>query len=1252
MTTLGKTTTGTTTNTSSGNKAVVSPATASGSGTLTAGHFRVSISAGTADVNLVVYADSGGSPGALLAVSDTLTISNTALAWNDFTFSGANQISISNGVTYHVGGSWADPGATSFTYERDNTASQRFEQTSHNPDPFGTPSLNSGGPVAAYVEFSAGASATPGAATGTGSAGAPTADVAYVAPGSAFDLTNWYLTLPTDDGSGGAATVTQPTLDTYADANFYLDASGRMVDTAPVNGFTTGGSSATRTELREQEGGVNASWDIATAQRVLTISGFYDSTSITGGTAPKQVQIIGQIHATGGTPPVYVTVDYDASPSRMRVFIDADGGVGDLCTGFAPSDQLALRIEVTGGNVNLYGCIGTETDLPSSPQFTYAAAHFVESTGCYLKAAGAYNKTDTGTGASGESVATITYLQLLQNTVAANAGVATGTGAALAPTADSSNRSASAGVASGTGSALVAAAGTETNIGTSILRNVTSGVRLALEVAWGADLTDLDGSGWTWTDITADVQLSQGYGIDLQVGAQDEASQTQPSQLTAVLDNSEGSYSLGPQSPNYPNVVRNVPVRLRISTDSGATWTVQYQGNAVGFTPNWDTSGQWATVTLTASGWLRQLNQGTLPVTSCMRRYMTSGADTTLSSYWPFEEPETSTVNLAEFSDMADPTWIWRWCLNNSVVYTGNSSKTVFNAQDSSFASSAANPRIPAQENSGTNNANFSWVEIGQDPATKVAAPSTIRQVSGSYVGGISAGAGDVLFAFEQNFYLDLIGTGGANTVMVVYQMDASGTASPNNGALTFQVWEDVRSAVYIMPPTTSGFKNLAGIPFRWRLTWSVSGGNTAWTIGILKLGDTTETTFTHTTTGFAFAPEDYGWQQVGAYIDVVNNGYTGGGGFGHIAYHDASSSLTAYADSFNAFTGESVTDRMTRLANDETIPLTVLTDSATETSTNTADTLGPQYVDSLSNLLRECETTGIGRLYDGLNIGLTYVTRLLRESQQPLLTLDVSSGVVVMPFAPVHDDQNIVNQMTVTRRNGSSVTATDDTSVAAIGIHANSATVNPETDTGLDAAAEWFVHVGTPPTGVYRYPSWAFALEKDPSLIADWLACFPSCRVDVTNIDAARSQHPSGTIRNVLEGWHERISQHRWVVEANTSSYEPWRVITLAAATGSTSDTVGRYEPDSDTASTVATSASAGATSLSVAFTGTRWVTTADTGGSDNFPLTVEINGWPVTVSNITGTTSPQTFTVSALTHPVNAGDAITIYQNAVLGM
>jgi hypothetical protein len=761
--------------------------------------------------------------------------------------------------------------------------------------------------------------------------------------------------------------------------------------------------------------------------------------------------------------------------------------------------------------------------------------------------------------------------------------------------------------------------------GTSILSNVTSGVRLALEVAWGADLTDLTGAGWTWTDITADVQLSQGWGISLQLGATDEATQTQASTLTAVLDNTAGGYSLGPQSANYPNVVRNVPVRLRVSTNFGSAWTVHYQGNAVGFTPNWDTSGQWATVTLTASGWLRQLNQGTPFPQSSM--YLGTIADSTVQAYWPLEEGQNSTVAGAAIGG-ADG--VFRAYHPGSNTWTNGANPGSF-ASYSNVASSApmltmgsgGGLILTAASTIGTTATCTSMI-IG-NPTSQSGANGCLFSVYTP--NGAAIKRWDVFYGCDTSSGADFAGA------LSLYGVSTASAGIPYGAT--------------VVAVANITFDLIQNTDYEIGLSLSQSGATTTYNLRVYQLGSSPSTSHYSSTVG---------GNSNGAQVNQVIIGTFAAGNvpFGHVIIRNAIPTNGSDDAWINAHAAEAGTTRLTRLADASNIPITINTDSATETSTNPVDTVGFQFYDSLSNLLREVETTCLGALYDGLGIGLTYVTRLLRESQQPLLTLDASSGVLVMPFAPVYDDQHVINQAAVSQRTGATVTYDDTASQAAIGVFSTSTTINQSQPTisDLDNYARWQVRGSVLTEGDYRYPSWTFDLTKDPSLIADWLACFPACRVDVTNIDTARSQHPAGTIRNVLQGWHETISQHRWVVQANTSSYEPWKIITLAAATGSTEDTVGRYEPDSDTASTVNTSAAVGATSLSVAFTGTRWVTTADTGGSDNFPLTVDINGYPVTVSNITGTTSPQTFTVSALTHAVTAGDPITIYQNAVLGM
>lgn len=151
--TFGKTFDGASSSASSADKTAVSSAAPSTDGVVTQGHARVWLSAtGSTTVNCVIYADSAGAPGALLATSDSVTLTATTEAQVDFTFSGANQINITASTTYWIGASWQDPGTPSVNLSRDSTASGRQESASYLPNPFGTPTALTG-PVDVFITY-------------------------------------------------------------------------------------------------------------------------------------------------------------------------------------------------------------------------------------------------------------------------------------------------------------------------------------------------------------------------------------------------------------------------------------------------------------------------------------------------------------------------------------------------------------------------------------------------------------------------------------------------------------------------------------------------------------------------------------------------------------------------------------------------------------------------------------------------------------------------------------------------------------------------------------------------------------------------------------------------------------------------------------------------------------------------------------------------------------------------------------------
>src|ERR1700693_1402759 len=77
-------------------------------------------------------------------------------------------------------------------------------------------------------------------------------------PGSNFNLNNWYIQFPPENGSltctGGSVDSASTTqlINGYTNAPyFYTGSDGAMVFWAPINGATTSGTTFPRSELRE-----------------------------------------------------------------------------------------------------------------------------------------------------------------------------------------------------------------------------------------------------------------------------------------------------------------------------------------------------------------------------------------------------------------------------------------------------------------------------------------------------------------------------------------------------------------------------------------------------------------------------------------------------------------------------------------------------------------------------------------------------------------------------------------------------------------------------------------------------------------------------------------------------------------------------------------------------------------------------------------------------------------------------------------
>lgn len=366
------------------------------------------------------------------------------------------------------------------------------------------------------------------------------------------------------------------------------------------------------------------------------------------------------------------------------------------------------------------------------------------------------------------------------------------------------------------------------------------------------------------------------------------------------------------------------------------------------------------------------------------------------------------------------------------------------------------------------------------------------------------------------------------------------------------------------------------------------------------------------------------------------------GSSFGHVALFTDASFNTATdtvknAAAMDGYSGESPVARLIRLCFEENIRIDVI-------GTSTA-TMGPQGADTLMNLLRECEAADLGILGDGRGPGLYYISRSARYNQIVGLSLTATVDHLMPPFEAEGDDLVVFNRFVVSRKGGSTGEFEDENGslgTRSIGTFESSASINVNTDTVLVDVAAWLVHVNT--VLGYRYPTVTLDMRKIPSKVLDWLRINPSSRLQVANVANWATQHPNETIDLLVEGWSESLSRFFWDVQTNCSPESPYEVGAL--------DSLLRIETGG---STIATEANASATSLSIASSGVVWVDKITFPADFNFDIEAG-TGERMTVTDIVGTSSPQTFTVTrsvngiAKTLPV--GTTIKLWRPTALAL
>lgn len=370
------------------------------------------------------------------------------------------------------------------------------------------------------------------------------------------------------------------------------------------------------------------------------------------------------------------------------------------------------------------------------------------------------------------------------------------------------------------------------------------------------------------------------------------------------------------------------------------------------------------------------------------------------------------------------------------------------------------------------------------------------------------------------------------------------------------------------------------------------SGGNVDYTVRWIIIGGTGYST-TSTIAGSAGRVSQIR-STFGAGLDGLK--------FGHLAVF-ASETDTPFNSADQGFAGETAGTRMQRLSAEEAIPLTVYgLVSATEQ-------MGAQRPDTVLNLIEDAADTDHGILYERREtIALQYRDRGSLYNQTPGLALDYAiSGHVAPPLEPVDDDQDVSNDVTVTRVGGSSARAVLDAGPLStqappngVGVYDESTTLNLYNDDQPAQHAGWRLYLGT--ADEPRYPVLNLDLAAAPSLIDAVVQLESGDRITIANPPAWL---PPGPIDLLMQGYSETLGHpNDWDLQLNCTPAGPWNV-------GHAEDDVYGWADTDGTA--LATAATSTATTLTVNVTdGPRWTHEAD------FP--VRVGGEVMTVTDVTG--------------------------------
>lgn len=619
------------------------------------------------------------------------------------------------------------------------------------------------------------------------------------------------------------------------------------------------------------------------------------------------------------------------------------------------------------------------------------------------------------------------------------------------------------------------------------------------------------------------------------------------------------------------------PVVYTVDNFQLTGWDVRFVGEVASWTPKRNLRpGTDPTCEVVAAGILRRMSQGTKPIPSPPMRAVPLEVAGDLVAFWPLEDGPDSTFAASGISGGTPLT------LTGSLGFGQGSGLT-------------GSPNIlDTNQGGGT-----LYVPITGVGSSAFGIEFTVRYPS-THHPSVSPTLMDIYF------------TGGTCAHMYIY-------ADPYVYALPYDATETgfgaaCRSEVEVYDSRYRLYQlDVEQIGADVRLTWYIDGE--------------------FVTTGTFLGQETYAGktmgQPVGLYINPAGN-TQGMPALGYLALYNGTTPTWSNGVPHLGYPGELAGDRFVRIAEENSVPYVVVGDQ-----TDTLE-MGPQPADTVLNVLKDCVKTDAGTLFEPINfLGVGFRTNRSMYNQDAEYTLDYpTDGLMVID--PVLDDQNTRNDVTAKQLNGSFARVVDETTSMSIqdppdgvGRYDVQITVNVADDTTLENHAGWAVHLGT--VEEPRYPSATLNIAANADL-AD--VAYNLDVGDKITITGMPDDITPNDLSLLVMGFKERIPSHLRDVTLFTVPASPHEVGVVGETAGTT---VLRGQAVDIDGSTLSSGITTTGTSLSVASTGgvlwttisSNWSTGVYGSGPSGAGLFIEIGGEIMRVTNITGGSSPQTFTV-----------------------